>query len=210
MPCWSLLELWWFWSQAGCLYQRKERYWESGTAGQSQGDVRRPSSLNPKLKGGSANAMTEPEIKGSWAALAADFDDFATFEDADNGFEVLDPLTEVDNKDELTDISNLDLGELDYLDGYGHSIFDYGFCSEEHLPFRPHEDDNVHGPSAEDLQVFEGPTIADVTVSNSAMAFATVVKYKALSLFWDMYNSGVSHHMLPNRHDFVNFKVLAP
>jgi hypothetical protein len=156
------------------------------------------------------NAITEPMIKGSWAALAADFDDFATFDDAESGFKVLDALTEVDDKEELTDISDLDLGQLVYPDGYGHVTFDYDFCSKEQLLFRPVIDDGSHGPYAEGLQTFEGPTIADVTVSNSAMAFATVVKYEALSLFWDMYDLGASHHMSPNHHNFVNFKALAP
>ena len=192
--------------QDACTSAKKE----PGTAGQSQGDPKKPSSSNPKPKGGSANAVTEPVIKGSWAAFVADFDEFATFEDAESGFEVLDALTEVDDEEELTDISDLDLGELVYPDGYGHVTFDYGFCSEERLPFRLPKEDEAHGPSAEGLQIFEGPTIADVTVSNSAMAFATVVEYEAPSLFWDMYDSGASHHMSPNRHDFVNFKALAP
>ena len=117
--------------QDACTSAKKE----SGTAGQSQGDLKKPSSSNPKPKGGSANAVTEPVIKGSWAAFVADFDDTATFEDAESSFEVLDALTEVDDEEELTDISDLDLGELVYPDGYGHVTFDYGFCSKERLPF---------------------------------------------------------------------------
>ena len=124
---------------------------------------------------------------------------------------MLDALTEVDDEEELMDISDLDLGELIYPDGYGHVIFDYGFCSEERLLYHSlNLDDNAHGPSAEGLQIVEGPTIADVTVSNSAMPFATVIEYEAPSLLWDMYDSGVSHHMSPNRHDFTTFKPWLP
>jgi len=65
------------------------------------------------------------------------------------------------------------MGDRDCLDGYGHVVFDYGYCSGGRLPFRPPKDDDAHGPSTEGLQVVDGPTIADVMVSNSAMVFAT-------------------------------------
>ncbi|KAK2465449.1 hypothetical protein APHAL10511_002521 [Amanita phalloides] len=138
------------------------------------------------------------DIAGAWSAF---LDDVAIYDELTDDYNNLPDLVSIDDSLDIAD----DDDELEYPEGHGQVMFKSGFCSEEAIPcVHCHDDDDEPGPAAFGLET-SYPHAEDVFVSVYAMAYATFAYLEHPSLFWDMYDLGMSHHMSPLHEDFINF-----
>ncbi|KAK2459857.1 hypothetical protein APHAL10511_008127 [Amanita phalloides] len=165
---------------------------------------------------GAANTATTTDIAGMWSASLMDLEVLEGLADFDNP----DLLDNDNNLPELVSIHSDDdpfwsldhdnLSELTYPDEQDFVVLDTGSCHEEVISDLHHQnDDDDHGPSAISLLV-QDLSPENITISPYAVTFATYIQYESPEIYWDMYDSGASHHMLPLHQEFINFRQIPP
>jgi hypothetical protein len=135
----------------------------------------------------SANAaINEDDIDGTWAVIGSSFE---------NTRDLYKFLTDMDEEG-MPDLETITASD-DEKDS-GAVKLNSGHCKSE--VESPYKNDNNHRPSA------GAPTIDTSGRLWSHEVEVYVAKTGGRSeIAWDLYNSGASHHMSPQREDFINY-----
>jgi hypothetical protein len=135
----------------------------------------------------SANtAIDEDDVDGAWAVIGS------SSENARDLYEFLDNIDE----EGMPDLETVTASDDDKVSGVVQ--LNSSHCVNKAKP--PHKNDNNHGPSA------GAPTIntSGRLWGHEVEAYVTKMGGRS-EITGDLYDSRASHHMLPQREDFINY-----